>query len=262
MKELIIKIKKKKELQGLSDNFVKDILQEYLTKRNIREIKGKKSEKIVIKIIRAELRKYAGRYQYKTKINRFNLLKKGRIKEILKTHTSTKERIESKAYPKLIKIINKLNPNSILDLGCGLNPLAIANKLNKNVKYYTCDIKEDELKLLSEFFKKEKIKGKVFYADLRKENKFPKTDLCLLLKILDIIEPKGHRLAEKIVKNLKCRNIIVSFSTKTLSGRPMKYTKREWLEKFLIRLNYSFKILKTNNEIFYTIQKTRADHDL
>ncbi|MCH7568942.1 MAG: hypothetical protein IIA87_06005, partial [Nanoarchaeota archaeon] len=121
MKELIIKIKKKKELQGLSDNFVKDILQEYLTKRNIREIKGKKSEKIVIKIIRAELRKYAGRYQYKTKINRFNLLKKGRIKEILKTHTSTKERIESKAYPKLIKIINKLNPNSILDLGCGLN---------------------------------------------------------------------------------------------------------------------------------------------
>ena len=50
----------------------------------------------------------------------------------------------------LKEIIKKLNPKSILDLGCGINPLALAEK---GVKYYASDINSEDLNIVREFFK-------------------------------------------------------------------------------------------------------------
>lgn len=140
-----------------------------------------------------------------------------------------------------------------MDLACGLNPLALATS---GVKYYASDIKEDELILIKKYFEKNKIKGKTFIYDIRKiKQDLPKADLCLLFKVLDIIEKKGHKLAEKILKTVECKTILVSFPTKKLSGRPMRHPERKWLEKLLNRLNYPFKIFRSENEIFYLIKK-------
>ncbi|MCH7536068.1 MAG: hypothetical protein IH948_10090 [Bacteroidetes bacterium] len=106
-----------------------------------------------------------------------------------------------------------------------------------------------------EFFKKNKIKGKTFLRDIRKIKEFPKTDLCLIMKTLDIVETKGHSQATKIMKNLNSKNIIVSFSTRTLSGKPMNSPRRQWFENLLENLEYKFKIINSNNEVFYFIEK-------
>jgi len=159
-------------------------------------------------------------------------------------------------YNALIRAINNLKPKSILDLGSGLNPIAIINKIkNKNLTYFAYDIKEDELQLINAFFRKNKIKGRTILTDIRKITTFPKTDLCLILKTLDIIETKGHTHATKIMRNLQSPNIIVSFSTRTLSGRPMRSPRRQWFESLLESLKYKYKVINSSNEVFYFIEK-------
>jgi hypothetical protein len=251
MEELINQIRKKKELTDISINLVKDVLDNYLEKNNFRMPETKKERKVIIKEVRAELRKYVGRFQVSgSKKKRLELLRENKIDCLLKTHSSTKERLESGTYKLLFHYLTEISPNSILDLACGLNPLSVSSEFPKS-KYYASDIKVDELNLLKEFFKKNKISGETFVADIRNEKTYPKTDVCLLLKVLDIIEKKGHKKTKNLLEILKCKNLIISFSTKTLSGKKMRFPERRWLEPILKDLNYIYKIEESSNEIFY-----------
>jgi len=242
--DLIKKIKNKKEFSGIPDKMILKILEE-LKLDNFNNL-NKKDEKIIIKQVRNELRKFVGRFKVSSKTE--NLIKQNKISEILNLHYSTKERIEF--YPKFKLLLKKINPNSILDLGCGLNPLVIANS---NVKYYASDIDENNLKLINLFFKKNKFPGKTFIADIRTERNFPKSDLCLILKVFDIVKMPHHEI-ESLLTSIKTKLFIISFPTVTLSGKPMQKSKRFWFEKILNKINYSFKLVKSNNEIFYIIK--------
>jgi len=250
-RQIINKIRKKKELSGIDKSIISELLDSYIKKRNIFLPNLKKPHiKIIVKDIRAELRKYTGRFQKSTK-DRVRLLEENKIGALLKTHISTQERLSF--YPKLKEKIRNLKVSSILDLACGINPIALSSP---KIKYYASDIKKDELNLIKKYFKKKKITGKTFVYDLRKiKPGLPKADLCLLFKVLDIIEEKGHKLSEKIIKQVPCRYVMVSFPTKKLSGRPMKHPKRIWMEKLLERLSYKYSIFKSSNEIFYLIKK-------
>jgi len=250
MISLIKEIKKKKELSDIADSIVKQAIQNYLLKHHI-ELKETtpSDKKIILKEVRADLRLFSGRFQKNTK-NRLQLLNQNKIKELLKTHASTSERLPY--YQTLKAKINSLKISSILDLGCGLNPIAIANP---NLEYYASDIKEDELSLIKRYFKKNKIKGKVFICDLTKSfNNFPKTDLTIIFKVLDIL-PSNHSLSENLLNSIKSKYILVSFSTKKLSGKPMNFPQRLWFERILRKNAFSFDKFQSQNEIFYLITK-------
>lgn len=250
MKDLIIKIKRKKELQGLADSVISEKLKNHLERNNIDlQETSEKEKKIIIKDIRSQLRLLVGRFQTGIKNKKF-LLQTRQLNKLLKTHTSTAERLDF--YPEFKQLLKKLNTKSILDLGCGLNPIALATP---EIKYYASDINIDDLEILKEFFKQNEIKGEVFVLDLQNlPKKLPKTDVCLLLKVLDIIDPK-HKITEPLLKQIPSKKIIASFSTKKLSGKRMNVPKRFWFENLLKRINYSFKKLEIENEIFYVIDK-------
>lgn len=251
-REIVQKIKQKKELAGIADSIVKDSLTNYLSKYRLSLDTLSKAElKIIVKDIRAELRNLVGRFQISKKEQNIQFTKE-EIDSLLRTHSSTSERLEF--YPQLKEIISDLHVSSILDLACGLNPLALANK---NLKYYASDINESELSIIKEFFLKKGISGEVFVYDLRKiKDDLPKADICLLFKILDIIDDKKHKTTEKIISKIPCRKLLASFSTKKLSGKKMNYPERVWFEKLLGRLKYNYKKFSSTNEVFYLIDKT------
>ncbi len=251
--ELIAEIQKKKELSGISAEVIEEILKNKLNKLNLQDITPSE-EKQIIKEARAELRTLVGQFQLSLK-KRKAFLNEKNWQEILNTHLSTKERIASGGYKIIKNIIKNHNISSILDIGCGLNPIALATP---DIYYIALDIKQDELEIIKQFFKDCNIKGQTISFDIRNiENmgKLPKAELCLILKVFDIIETKGHKLAEKIITNLNCKHILVSFPTKKLSGKNMNFPRRIWLEKLLNRLNYSFTTSSTTNEIFYLVDK-------
>ena len=248
---IIQEIIAKKELQGISISLVKEILDNYLKKHNIKIPRNSKQRKIIIKEIRTKLRKYVGRFQSSSShTKRLSLLQKNKIPQLLKTHSSTKERLPY--YSKLKTIIRKIAPKSILDLGCGLNPIALANP---KINYIAIDINNKDIEIVKSYFQSKKIHAQTIQADITKLSNFPKTDLTLILKTLDII---SRTKSKQFLKKIKSKNIIVSFSTRTLSNKPMNHPKRIWFENILKNLNYKYKVTKTSNEIFYVIENLKS----
>ncbi len=249
--DIIREIKKKKELSGITDSLVSSLLEDYLEKNRLSLEKLAPSyRKILIKDIRASLREHVGRFKSSLK-DRKKLLERGEISKLLRTHLSTKERIDF--YPRLKEMIKNLSPSSILDLGCGINPIALAEK---DVKYYASDVNLDDLELVRLFFKKKKIQGETFVCDMRDINRcsFPSADICLILKVFDILGKDDYEIAKNVMNKIECKQAIVSFSTKTLSGKSLSQKRRMWFEKLLDRSGHRFEIVNSDNEIFYVIE--------
>jgi hypothetical protein len=149
-----------------------------------------------------------------------------------------------------------LHVKKILDLGCGLNPLAIASR---EYYYIASDINEEDLSIVGEFFRKKNIPGETLSFDLRKiqdnANELPQCDLCLLFKVLDILAGGDRKmrnvLAERILEKIKASYFLISFSTRKISGKEMRSPRRNWFEKILAKKNLRFRTFASTNEIFY-----------
>jgi len=251
MDRIIEKIKEKYELRSLPNSLIKSVLTEYLLKNRIKDFNSEKEMKIIIKDVRAKLRRYTGQYASKSNIKaREKLIKNHQISKLLEQHTSTRERIED--YPLIKKVIEDISPKSILDLGCGLNPLAISSQKSY---YYAYDINNNDLEIVKEYFRINKIEGETHHEDIRVVSSFPNTDLCLIFKVLDILGDNKTKITKDLLTKIKSRFLIISFATNTLSGRPMNNPYRNWFERILNSLNYNYEIRRTKQEIFYLINK-------
>jgi len=243
MGTLIKKIKEKKTLRNLDDNIVKEYLSKYFKQKPHMREKLDKARyfKQVVKEVRNELNKVYGCFCLSDKLD-------------LKANLSTKERLN--IYTKLYKEIFNITgePRSILDLGCGLNPLSY-DYLGCQPRYIASEMNKNDCERLKKWLDEKDIDNEVIPADLTKENKFPKADVCFMFKVLDTIDRRGHKNAEKLVKSLDCKYMVISFSTKTLRGSRMRFPKRGWFERMIVRLGYVYQKLTYDNEVFYVIKK-------
>ena len=158
-------------------------------------------------------------------------------------------------YAELFQRIGK--PKTILDLGCGLNPVSYPFMGLEDVTYFCCDVDEQDIHFLQAYFACiPALHGTATVLDLSQINavkKLPQADVAFLFKVLDPLErgKKGHRLAEAIITAVPARHIIASFSTQTISGKQMNHPYRGWMERMLTRLQFSFTAFATENEFFY-----------
>ncbi len=253
LNEIIDKIREKEELRHVSYEVIEDLLKKYIAQNSIKlEQISLKDKDLIKKEIRAELRKKVGRFhQYEKKIEEY--VRDEDFSMLIKTHISTKERLEF--YPEIEKLIAEINPKVILDLGCGINPIAIAEE---ETEYYAIDINEEDLQVVRRYFEVKKINGKALNKDIRKihEIALPKADLCLIFKVLDLVDKKGHKVSEEILDQIEAEYFLISFSTKTLSGRPMNHPQRGWIERLFQRKKWPYRLIKSRNEIFYLAKKS------
>jgi len=187
------------------------------------------------------------------------------IHKILSSTVSTKERLDDYEfiYNKIFDITGI--PKTILDIGCGLNPISYIYMHIKELNYYAYDIDESDIQFLNEFFhimKNKGLNGKSQILDVRNKNQInniPNTDIIFLFKVIDLIDIDNHKPSEELIKNLlnqkKAKFIVASFATKTISKKSMNFPNRKWFELMLQRIGLKFKIIKTRNEIFYIISK-------
>lgn len=251
---LVSEIKKSKKYKDISEEVIANQVSEYIKKNKIID------RKIALKDIKSILHKAHGSFRFQDKKLEGFLDKKDFL-GILDKNRSTKERLLDYAliYEKIFAITGK--PKSILDLGAGFNPISIPlMKLDSSLKYYSYDINKNEMEFINNFFKKFNINGESKLLDLSNINNIanlPKADLCFMFKLVDILEKEGHKYSEEMIKILieKCKFIVVSFATKTISGRKMMFAERGWIERMLSRIGLKFEKLVFDSEIFYIISK-------
>ena len=240
MYELLIKrIKEKKPLDRLGDDYVLSRVSEFLKKNpklkiDFDNVKNK-GFKEAVKAVRAELHKSYALFWSAD------------------THRSADERAEfyDVLYKKIFAVTGKATV--ILDVSAGLNPFHFPFKDFK-CEYIATELSLEDCKKIEAFFKKNKIKGQALQVDLKKDFYLPAADVVFLFKILDSIENKGHKIAEKIIKSLDAGHAVVSFATRTVGDKKMSFPRRRWFEVMIERLGFKYSVIEFSNEIFYIIK--------
>ncbi|MFA5857334.1 MAG: hypothetical protein WC867_08280 [Candidatus Pacearchaeota archaeon] len=257
-------VRKNKKYKTISIELVNEEISNYLKSNP----SIKRVNKSSIKEIRSRLHRLYSSYQT-TKKNKRNLyldrlkVESGNleiINEILSTSISAKERIKkyNQVYKNIFQITDK--PEVIVDIGCGLNPVSYPYMGLKKLNYYAYDIDEGDMDFLNKYFdimKHHGLVGNAKLLDARKNisEEIIEADIIFLWKLLDLINSKNKKPSEDLIKSLskKTKYLVVSFSTKTLSGKTMNLPRRTGFEMMLKRNLFDYKILKIPNEIFYII---------
>lgn len=109
---------------------------------------------------------------------------------------------------------------SVLDLACGLNPLAIPwMPLDAGASYYACDIYTDLIGFLNTCFRLTGVDGHAEIRDLATRPPATRADLALVLKVLPPLEHLDKHSGLRLLRALNVDYMLVSFPARSLGGR-------------------------------------------
>lgn len=197
------------------------------------ELEKRGNYKDALKHTRAKLHQVAGSYQekpipYASLFGEMNALPRNLQDPLTQAwclkamalHASTRERLPiiKEFYTTILADLPPLR--SVLDLGCGLNPLSLPwIPLEKSFSYQACDIYEDMNGFLDCFFDQFHVQGNAEICDLTSEIPQGEYDLALMLKILPCLEQLDKGLPSRLLSRVQAKFIIVSFPIASLGGR-------------------------------------------
>ncbi|MEW6747675.1 MAG: hypothetical protein AB1486_33515 [Planctomycetota bacterium] len=140
--------------------------------------------------------------------------------DLLRCHVSTRARIPmlETLYTQLFAVTGM--PASVLDIGCGLHPAALPwMGLSKETCYLAIDADRALAALVGELFRRLRVPGKARAQDVIVEPPRERADLVFLLELLPALEQQEKGAGFRLLEQLDFSSAIVSFPTRTLSGR-------------------------------------------
>ncbi len=145
---------------------------------------------------------------------------KGFCHSMMEKHASTRERLPilNSFYSTVLEQIRPIT--SVLDVACGLNPLAIPwMPMAPRCTYHASDIYGDLIDFLSTFFPFTGVQGKAELYDLTSSIPTVEVQLALLLKTLPCLEQLDKSIGVRLLQGIRAEHILVSFPVRSLSGR-------------------------------------------
>ena len=139
----------------------------------------------------------------------------------LARHASTRERIDEldRFYPELWRALGGV-PASVLDLACGLNPLALPFMgLSASTEYLACDADRSVLQEVEAFLELVGQPHRTWPCDLVASAPDAFADVALLLKTIPLLDRQDRAAAVRVVASLRARHVVVSFPARSLGGR-------------------------------------------
>lgn len=138
----------------------------------------------------------------------------------LAMHASTRERLPilERFFQETLAAVSPVH--SVLDLACGLNPLALAwLPLANNPTYYACDIYADLTGFLERFFARVGFPGRVELCDLTANIPSVKVEVALVLKTLPCLEHLDKTASRRLLEGIHAEVVLVSYPLRSLGGR-------------------------------------------
>ncbi len=145
---------------------------------------------------------------------------KAACREALRLHSSTGERLPilDEFYAQMWPLTGV--PGTLLDLGCGLNPLTLPwMGLPCGAQYVACDIDAQRIAFLNRFFILAGLPPLAVWQDIVCRLPEMRADVALLLKTGPTLERQEKDGTLRLLRALKAPVAVVSFSVKSLGGR-------------------------------------------
>jgi 16S rRNA (guanine(1405)-N(7))-methyltransferase len=143
---------------------------------------------------------------------------------LLATHASTRERLPylDRFYPALWRAVGGA-PSSLLDLGCGLGPLALPwMDLAPTAPFVAVDADAAQLETVGSFLGAMGQAHETVLLDLGAPSapeRLPRADVALLLKLVPLLDRQRPDAAARLLRGLRVRHAVVSFPMRSLGGR-------------------------------------------
>ncbi len=142
------------------------------------------------------------------------------IRSLMQTHASTRERLPilDQFYTTALAEIAPVH--SILDLACGLNPLAIPfMPLVENATYYACDIYTDLAIFFNRAFPLLGVKGEAWAFDVTQTIPQQRVDLALIIKAIPCLQQIDKGIGKRLLEGVQADHILVSYPAQSLGGK-------------------------------------------
>ncbi len=150
--------------------------------------------------------------------------RRARLLAILHSHHSTRERLPflEDFYRTLFGGIGPIR--RVLDLGCGLNPLALPwMGLLAETAYFACDVDREQVAFLDWWLAFSARRGQAFAWNLLDGappmTGDPPCDVALLLKIVPCLAQLERQIGARLLDSVTAPVLIVSFPAQSLGGR-------------------------------------------
>jgi len=175
--------------------------------------------------------------------------------EILRGHASTAERIPELPtfYEKIFNITGP--PSSILDLACGLNPVAIPwMNLPPITTYTACDIDTEMARFLSSFLTITQTPGEALLNDLISAPPPIQADVAFILKTLPCLRHQSPDVG-RILDQIQANWLVISFPTKTLGSKSkgLSTTYRALFNELATPRSWKITVLEFPSELVYIV---------
>ena len=141
-------------------------------------------------------------------------------RQVMELHSSTRERLPNldRFYPAIFEITGR--PASILDAGCGLNPLALPwMDLPASARYVALDIDAARVKFLNRYLVLAGHEPLARCQDILSHPPTDRADVALLLKMSPTLERQSSGATLRLIEQLDADHIVVSYAVKSLGGR-------------------------------------------
>jgi 16S rRNA (guanine(1405)-N(7))-methyltransferase len=145
---------------------------------------------------------------------------KAACRQILSLHSSTRERLPilDRFYHDILEITGR--PGSVLDLGCGLNPIASPwMNLAPYTRYVALDIDAERIDFLNRYLTLAGLEPSARCQDVLVEPPEEAVDLVFLLKMSPSLERQEPGATLRLIDHLCASAVVVSFAIKSLGGR-------------------------------------------
>jgi len=145
---------------------------------------------------------------------------KATCREALALHSSTRERLPDleQFYSQILAATGR--PQSILDLGCGLNPLALPwMNLAPGARVIALDIDAARVDLLNGYLLLAGFPPLARCQDILSQVPDEAADLALLLKMSPTLERQEPGSTVRLLRQLQTDWAVVSFATRSLGGQ-------------------------------------------
>jgi 16S rRNA (guanine(1405)-N(7))-methyltransferase len=183
-------------------------------------------------------------------------VQKESLVEIMRLHTSTRERLLllDSFYADTLADLPPIN--SVMDIACGLNPLARTwMPLAENATYLAYDIYADMMQFLGDYFALAGIPGKAEVRNIVDQPPTEPVDLALLLKTLPVLAQIDKTAVSRLLDSLQAKYLLVSFPAKSLGGRQkgMVQAYEAQFEAWIAGRGWAVKRFEFENELAFLV---------
>lgn len=254
----------------------REIGEDIIRRIGARELHARRTLKEAVKATKNKLHQIAGAYltekpAYDAWLNQLRAAHtqsdaafRAACREVMQQHASTRERLPILERMYADVFARMPPPRAVLDVACGLNPLALPwMPLAPGATYHACDLYADMTEFIGAFLQLAGLPGEAFVCDLVSAPPPTPVDLALVLKVLPPLERVDKQAGINLLRALRAEHILVSFPAHSLGGRSkgMAAHYEEHFQELIAAEAWQVERFAFPGELMFLVRKNKVERD-